>query len=242
MPYSKLLRKIVIESGYNSTEIIKKCEEKGKKIDKAYFSKLLNNKVPAPSEDLSRIIANICNFDERKLVLEGYFDKAPKEITECINNIKRLLTLSSLKIFDNKLNNEELNLIQDIMEQEPLSEFIISILDCDVNKENNIIKLSNKNEIEISVTEPTGIKIYDNSMFPLITENSQITLKIEKEYKNGDIVLLKTKDIKIPIARYILYDKDNIIITSLNKEFETLTYKIKDVEILGKVNKVINSI
>lgn len=242
MPYSKLLRKVVAESGYNSTEIIKKCEEKGRKIDKAYFSKLLNNKVPAPSEDLSRIIANICNYDERKLVLEGYFDKAPKEMIECINNIKRLITLSSLKIFDNKLNNEELNLIQDIMEQEPLSEFIIGILDCDVNRENNIIKLSNKNETEISITEPIGIKIYDNSMFPLITENSQITLKIEKEYKNGDIVLLKTKDIKVPIARYILYDKDNIIITSLNKEFETLTYKIKDVEILGKVNKVINSI
>ena len=237
MSYYKLLRNIVVESGLSSTEIIKECREKGRKIDKAYFSRLLNGKCPPPSEELSRLLANICNADERALVLEGYIDKAPKEIKECLEKLEKATLMTTLKVFNDKIN---INDLENIMNELPTSSFIIQILDTDLNNNSNIFELSN-NDTKITVTEPISLEIKDNSMSPLIPEHSRINLKIDK-YKNGDILAIKTKDFESFIVRYVLFSGSSIILISLNKEYKPMTYKIQDIEILGKVSQIINTI
>ena len=242
MSYSKLLKKLAVESGYTSTEIIEKCKENGVNIDKSYYSKILNGKHPAPSEDYSRIFAKVLGVDERLLVLEGYLDKAPKEVVECLNKIKELMINTSLKVYENEFANLDL---ENIVNELSTSNFIVEILDADINtKTNNLMKLSNKNEDDIDVTlsEVVSLPVTDNSMFPLIPEKSKITLKIEQNYQNGDVLAIKTKDFDKAIVRYVLFDNENVILTSLNKEYETLTYNLKDIEILGKVNQVITNI
>ena len=242
MSYSKLLKKLAVESGYTSTEIIEKCKENGVNIDKSYYSKILNGKLPAPSEDYSRIFAKVLGVDERLLVLEGYLDKAPKEVVECLNKIKELATGLSLKVYKNEFDNTDL---ENIVNELSTSKFIIELLNVDINtKMTDFIKLSNKNEDDIDVTlsEVVSLPVTDNSMFPLIPEKSKITLKIEQNYQNGDVLAIKTKDFDKAIVRYVLFDNENVILTSLNKEYETLTYNLKDIEILGKVNQVITNI
>lgn len=245
MPYHKLLRKIVADSGYSSKQIIDECNNRGKKIDKAYLSKLLNNKIPPPSEEVSRVIANVCNVDERLLVLEGYIDKAPKEVIEALNSIKYMTTISALNIFANEISNELLNKLEMELNEEPLANFIVDLID---NKSNNVKILNNGMELSmeknknatLSLREPLALPIKDNAMSPMIPENSKISLKVENEYKNGDILAIKIKKQEDFIVRYALFNKDTITLTSLNhKEFEPITYKLEDIIIMGKVERVI---
>ncbi len=245
MPYSRLLRNIVADSGYNAKQIIDECNKKGKKIDKAYISKLLNNKIPPPSEEVSRVIANVCNADERLLVLEGYIDKAPKEVKEIFNSIRYMTTISALNVFSNKVDKSVLEELEKEMNEEPISEFLVSFID---NKANNInikdsgmeLSVVNDDSLKLSLTEPMSLQVKDSSMSPMIPGGAKISLKIEDEYKNGDILAIKVKKQEDFIVRYALFNKDTITLTSLNpKDFEPLTYSVKDIIILGKVERVI---
>ena len=102
--YSKLLTRIIAESGFTSKQIVEKCNEMGNGIDTTRLSKLQNGKLPAPSPKVSRDIAKICNADERLLVIEGYLEKAPKEIIDIFMSIKFTTTMATLKVFTNKIN------------------------------------------------------------------------------------------------------------------------------------------
>lgn len=250
MPYSKLLKKVIAESGYTNKEIIEECNKRNRKIDKAYLSKLQNNKVPAPSEEISRTIANICNVDERLLVLEGYIDKAPKEIKEAFESIKLSFSFAILSMFEDefkKLDDKAIKQIEDEIYKTPLSDFIISLID---NKEYiiNMKKQSpqfvvDKDKITLNIAEPLALQVKDNGMYPVIQEGSKVILKFEEKYNNGDILVIKIKDKEDTyFVRYALFNNDEIILTAINKTFKTITEKKENVTILGKVVKVIMDI
>lgn len=242
--YSMLLNTIIAESGLTAKEIVEKCNELGNGIETTRLSKLQNAKLPAPSEKVSRDIAKVCNVDDRKLVIEGYLEKAPKEIIEAFKILKINSQITALRIFENNVNPEQLELIKKELEKQPLSDCVIQILD----SKDNTISLSTElfdvkeKDFTFRIEEPIALPIMDNSMFPLIPQNSKISLKLQEKYENGDILALKIKKQENVIARYVLFNGNNMILTSLNKDFETLTYNTKDVTILGKVSKVTNDI
>lgn len=242
--YSMLLNTIISESGLTAKEIVEKCNELGNGIETTRLSKLQNAKLPAPSEKVSRDIAKVCNVDDRKLVIEGYLEKAPKEIIEAFKILKINSEITALRIFENNVNPEQLELIKKELEKQPLSDCVIQILD----SKDNTISLSTElfdvkeKDFTFRIEEPIALPIMDNSMFPLIPQNSKISLKLQEKYENGDILALKIKKQENVIARYVLFNGNNMILTSLNKDFETLTYNTKDVTILGKVSKVTNDI
>ena len=131
------------------------------------------------------------------------------------------------------------------MNEEPISHFLVSFID---NKANNInvtdsgmeLSVVNDNSLKLSLTEPMSLQVKDNSMSPMIPGGAKISLKIEDEYKNADILAIKVKKQEDFIVRYALFNKDTITLTSLNpKDFEPLTYNVKDIIILGKVERVI---
>lgn len=242
--YSRLLAKIIAESGYTSKEIVEKCNELGNGIDTTRLSKLQSGKLPAPSEKVSRDIARVCNADERKLVIEGYLEKAPKEIIDTFIILKTNTILAGLQIFENIVTQEQFNLIKNELENEPLADYIVELLD----SKDDIVDISsdgfdiNSNDFKFRIEEPIALPINDNAMFPIIPKNSKISLKLQNEYANGDILALKVKQQENTLVRYVLFNDNNIILTPLNKEFEQLIYKIDDVQILGKVAKVITEI
>lgn len=248
MPYSKLLTKVIEESGYTATQIVEKCREKGKNIDKSYISKLQNNKIPPPSEEISRTIANICDIDERLLVIEGYIDKAPKEIKEAFISIKMASTVAALHYYKNKIDKQTLDEIENEMNKEPISDFIISLLD---NKNINIndngtenLKLykENNGEISLMLTEPIALRVTDNAMFPIVPENAKINLLLQDEYKNGDLLAIKIKDKEETFVRYVLFNDNEIILNTLNTGYEQIILKKEDIIIMGKVHQVITNI
>lgn len=247
MSYSNLLRKIIVESGFNSTDIIKACNERGRKIDKAYLSRLLNNKVAPPSEELSRMIADICSVDERKLVLEGYIEKAPKEIKEAFLSIKSMVFIACLSMAgNNKIDENILEQLKEKLEEEPLSEFILSLIDEKADKISfmpNGIEFSNSmDNFKYMLEEPLALMVDDNGMFPKIIEKSKVILKIQSEYNDWDILAVKIKGTEKIIVRFALKNKNQITLKPLNNTFETQCLKLSDLTILGKVTKTITDI
>ena len=246
MSYGKLLRKTIAESGFNSTDIIKACNARGRKIDKAYLSRLLNDKAMPPSEELSRMFAEICGVDERKLVLEGYIEKAPKEIKEAFLSIKFMASMMGLSVFENEMSEELLEQLQEKLKEEPLSDFIISLIDEKADKMDflkNGIELSNsQNGFKCMLEEPLALTVSDNGMFPKIMEKSKVNLKIQSKYDDWDILAVKIKRTEEIIVRFALINKDTITLKPLNNNFETQELNVNDLTILGKVTQTITNI
>lgn len=238
--YSKLLATTIAESKCTAKEIVKRCNEIGNGIDETRLSKLQSGKLSAPSAKVSRDIAKACGVDERKLVIEGYLEKAPLEIVEAFKILKENSILAGLKIFENAISKEQINAIKEIIANEPLSDCIVEILD---SKEDIIsvsaekVSIDNK-EFKFLLEEPTAIQVKDDAMFPIIPKKAKVILKFQEEYVDGDILALKTSSKEDIIIRYALFKNDEIVLTALNKEYEKLMYKKDNITIMGKVVKV----
>ena len=247
MPYHKLLNNLIASTNYTAQEIINKCAEKGIKMDKAYMSKLRNNKVPPPSEDVSRVISKVCDVDERFLVLEGYIDKAPKEIKEAFVSIKFMTTIATLNCLDNYVSEDILKAIEDELNKEPLSDFIISLIDNNAKNfsiTKDSFKISSEdNDVSFSLKEPISIPIKENAMFPTIPENAEIIINIQENYEDGDILALKIKGNDEVITRTVMFkDNNTLLLIPLNHGYKKETYTKEEIIILGKVVKVIKAI
>lgn len=247
--YSKLLTKIIAESGYTAKEVIEKCNEIGNGIDTTRLSKLQSGKLSAPSSRVSRDLARVCNADERLLVLEGYLEKAPQEIIDAFLSIKSSMVASALNIFKKNFSKDNQKYFNDVkkeLEKEPLAEFIVTLIDGGVENisitENGIDMQTMKNDVKVTLSQPTTLPVKDNAMFPIIPEGSKVYLEMQEKYNNGDILAVKTKDNENIIIREILYSKNCIILVPLKKEYEVLTYNKNDVTLIGKVTDVLTSI
>lgn len=250
MPYMKLLRRIISNTNYTNAEILRKCEELGQPINKTYFSNITNGRKPAPSEEKSRTLAKVLNIDERLLVIEGYIDKAPKEIKKSFQNILLMENLSATKCLE-LLDKNKLHTLQKYFENEPLSEMIIDILDNSQNcinfleKDFHIEKLGNGEEISINLNKPVGIEIQDNAMAPKIEKGDKVLFDIVENnynYKNTDILLVKTKQNPEIRVRNVIKINHTIQLQGYSQEYIEPPCNKEDLLILGKVTNVIKKI
>lgn len=101
------------------------------------------------------------------------------------------------------------------------------------------IKAENENLI-MNIGGELGIKVEDNSMYPLIKKNDEIKLLISDRYVNGDILLININD--NTVIRQAVFLGNDIELIPLNKKYETKTYRKEEVKILGKVQKIITEI
>lgn len=247
--YSKLLSKIIAESGYTAKEVVEKCNELGNGIDTTRLSKLQSGKLSAPSSKVSRDLARVCDVDERLLVLEGYIEKAPQEIIDAFMSLKASIVASALNIFKDNFfgsNTEEFKRVKEELEKEPLADFIISLIDDGVESisinENGIDLQATENDVKVTLSQPTTLPVKDNAMYPIIPKDSKVYLKIQEKYNDGDILAIKVKCIENAIVRKIVFNGNNVILIPLKKEFDTLIYSKEEVTFLGKVTEVLTSI
>lgn len=246
MPYNKLLKRIIANTDYTQQQVAEKCTDLGIPISRSYINKLEGNKSPAPKEEVSRAIAKVCNVDERLLVLEGYLDKAPKEIKDFFISLKKMASCLSTNLFTNTFDNTAMNCIEEQIENEPLSDFIISIIEymniCATPTENGL-ELKEKNDnIIFNLTKPYFLKCEDNAMYPVIKEDDEVMLDMKKQYENGDIVMVKIEPQNRRVIRQIMFLGRDIQLIPLNKKYHTEIYNRKDVVIIGKINKIITKI
>lgn len=246
MAYDKLLQKIIYNTSYTQDEISKKCAEIGTEISRSYIGRLQSGKSNAPTEEVSRAIAKVCNCDERLLVIEGYLDKAPKEIKDAFISLKYTAMLYGINMFENKIDKNTIYQIKQKFEEEPLADFVLELIDSG----NNIINMneigfeieSQNKQVVCSFANPISFKVTDNSMYPLIKENDEITIEIKDRYINGDTLAISIKEEKGIIIRQAVFLGRTIELVPLNKDYKTKSYNQEDLIILGKVKKIITEI
>lgn len=248
MPYYKLLKKLIKKNGYTQKQVIDKCKELGltKGLDKTYLCKLINNKLPPPSEEVSRTLAKVFNVDERLLVIEGYLDKAPKEIQEAFNALKLSTTLSSMIMFENKLTKAQLEEFKQECESQTTTEFIIELLDKNdyiINPKKYGFELQSKNDnCIINLKQPLGFKVSDNAMSPIINENDELILEIKSKYEDDDIIYFKYKNSGTPTARQVVMLGNDMKLIPFNNSYPSKLVHNNDIIIFGKVKKIIREI
>ena len=244
MQYARMLNKIIKEKNYKDADIIRLCEEMGVKIDKGSFSRYRSGK-SIPNEEKSRAIAKACGVDERKLVIEGYLEKAPKEILDTLKTVKLMQIMVTSKLF--KLQN--LIKPKDAVkytEEEPLGDTIIDIL---ANKQNYIDflnkgyifnKINSSFNYSVALSEPQGIEIKEDAMSPIIQKGDKVTLEIKNNFSGSDILLVEYN--KKIMARYVYKINNTIKLVPINKAYKEIMDNKDKIKILGKVNNIIRKI
>lgn len=245
MQYARMLNKILAEKGYKDADIIRMCKEIGVNIDKGSFSKYVNG-ISIPSEQKSRAIAKVCGVDERKLIIAGYLDKAPKEIIDTFKTIKIMEVAGTIKFLEIQ-DKIKLKDAERFVEEELLSEVLIDILDSKekyvdfLNKGFIYKKINSSFNYSVALKEPQGIEIKDDAMSPIIQKGDKVTIDTKQNtYATSDIILVEYKD-KL-YTRYIYKVNDTLILSPINKAYKEMLDNKDKIKVLGKINNVIRKI
>lgn len=78
--YTKLLQKLISESGLSLSRICKLLQEKGLKTEKSYLSKLQNGKISPASDMMNTALAEVLSADPVELMAAAYREKIPPEV------------------------------------------------------------------------------------------------------------------------------------------------------------------
>jgi SOS-response transcriptional repressor LexA/transcriptional regulator with XRE-family HTH domain len=92
--YKDLLEYYIRGSGLSHREISRRCKDRGTSVSQAYISQLAKGDVPPPSEEVSRVLAEVTGGDADKLLMAAYMEKAPDEVKDILKkseNIDQLL-------------------------------------------------------------------------------------------------------------------------------------------------------
>jgi hypothetical protein len=88
MTYAEYLKTKIKESGWSYSEIGRRCEREGVKIDKAYLSRICNDVLPPASEkvntSLVSVLEKVTNIEYQTLRILAYRRKIPKDVLESI--------------------------------------------------------------------------------------------------------------------------------------------------------------
>lgn len=255
MPYTKLLNRLIDDSGYSIKEIAERCTENGVKVTPAYISTLRNDtNNRTPSDNMSRALAKACNAkSEDILVVEAYVDNAPKEFAGLINLIRQTMVTSVIGSFANSFPKEQVEEIRKQFETMPVSDLIIALNESNqdsITKDIGAMNITQTGEssgysVTTQLKNAFGIEISDDSMFPTMPKGSKAVIEIKepKDYRDGDILAFAEKAKKeVILFRKIVFlneDKTQIAMIAINTDFETKTYNTNDIIVLGKVNQII---
>lgn len=210
MSYSDLLRSMIEESNLSFKELAEKCKLLGKTIDPSYISKLVNGKIPPPSDEVSTIISKACGKSEDKLVIEGYLDKAPKILIDFINKVRIYSKGNVLIDENNQANKTNLNIIDSTLKNQLLSEFILDFRGLDIHTSSN------------------GIPMNDDSMEPLIPKGSELIISKIDGLKQKIITGFKPKEDK---------ETMNILDEIMTDTVGFLSYKNGDIVAAWDINQ-----
>lgn len=216
MDYHGRVQRMFLESGYTLKEISQICEEKGLKITPSYLSKLKNGSQKPASDDVHKVLAEICNIDVNMLLFEAYYEKAP-------NWLKDIWDKLDLKIKNhliNEINAEDLKwknwLYDEVFRQEKyytLSKFL--------NEDINILKETTGNKEWEYIVE-------EDSMVPLFYPKDILVFDTQDKIKNGDLICVCTKNKEKHLGKCIL-EENRVILLAQNPKYPVKYIEHKDI-------------
>lgn len=105
-------------------------------------------------------------------------------------------------------------------------------------KEKIINTYKNANYEPTNTTSELSIKLLDDSMSPVYSKGDKIYFQKQKEYNNGDDIIIAIKNGILSVRRLYRYPK-GLILQALNPKYQTINVNIVSNEmILGKVKAI----
>lgn len=242
MSFGKLLKKTVKEKKLTYKEISKKCYAQGIEINEKYISQIANSQKPAPSEEKIRAIARALDTNEQLFILESYIDKAPKEILNIFNNIRDMCSLFALSKVKNIFSKQDYDKIETNLQEETLSEFLVEFLDpiqLDYKSNKNFVINSEGLDFSVNTDDVPIYTVSDDLMSPMLEKGDSITLSMKDKYVDGEILAVKIYGANEIIYRIVHFKGDYIELTNLKNNNGCKAFDRNDVQIIGKVVKLI---
>lgn len=241
MGYKELLSEMVEKSHMTLREIADMAREKGVSLDPSYISKLQTGKQQPASDEVSKVIAEVCGGDPDLLIWEGYMEKAPEVVRTYINKsvgqlkggIKAALKMQLPK---DELINTYLMQIDALSELEIVKE-IINTEDF-FETEDELVLVNKDDGGKSAMVLSEFIEMPDDSMVPLIPKGARISVKRQRDYNNGEVVVVKLSENKAVIRKIIFYE-DKVILIPENTKYDTNILNKDEIEIGGKITSVI---
>lgn len=251
MSYSEVLKEAIKESKLSHIQISEKCKSLGETIVPSYISKLVNGEMPPPSEKKTKVLAEALGIDSKKLTLEAYLDKAPSEIVDFLNYARfSMFSVFTMTYENNSIPADVYSGMKEAIMSLPLSDFMLEMhsLVQESNTEQDkgvlITKFNfEKDKYDINISESIGFPVKDDSMFPLLPKDSLVKLEIKEKYVDGDVLcFVNRSEPNNYLYRKCFFKDDLVLAHPLNSGYESLSLKINDITILGKVIRVIKDI
>jgi SOS-response transcriptional repressor LexA len=248
MSYAKLLNSLIEKSGMTAKEIAKQCTEQGQKITASYLSILRNaDSKRIPSDDISRALAKVLGVDENRLLLEAYLDNAPPLLKTALKNIYYIATQAAASMLGSEITESQHDNLRKIIDELPLSDIVIELAK---NKHLNFYDnfLITKEKVDnttynMQIQLDLEFDVLDNAMEPKLPKGSRVKIKMQNEYKSGDVVAFKEKDNeKIQYRKLDITKKGEQLLVAFHSDYNVLEYDANNMVILGRVHAVTNQL
>jgi len=250
MPYTQLLNRLIDKSGLTAKEIAERCKQQGQEITASYVSilrKEANERIP--SDDVSYVLEEVLSVPKNTLVLEAYLDSAPDVLKEFFRNMKAQAFELAFRAIDSAIpiDEAEREQIAAQLDQMPLAQVLLQLSQQkQPGFDQNFITRSEQTEdgqLTVSMGMNMDFPITDSSMQPILPEGSKVKLKLQEEYRSGEVVAIIPLGEKTMIFRKLYDIKDgNRMLMPLNPDFDVIEFDPATMLIFGRVEAVVTTL
>ncbi|AWC27968.1 LexA family transcriptional regulator [Bacillus cytotoxicus] len=228
MNYYDKLNQMIEKSNLTLKEIAEKCKIYGVSINPSYISKLKSGKQPPASDDVNAAIAKACGFENRveDFLFEAYLEKSPEYIRNLLLEITDLFSNTVQVILETQTPPQLLPLIRTQFNQMTRYDIIRQALDL-----NNAGTINN-----VNLQPSKSIKMPDDSMEPLLPKGAILHFEEVNEFKNGDIIVIKSNDSYV--VRKVVLIEDKAVLLAFKKEIRPIIINDINSHFLGKITSV----
>lgn len=180
-------------------------------------------------EDLSKALGHTKN----RQTLHKYETGSLNIPYDIFFEICRIFNVSTTALEEIPMNKKE----KELFDKKMIKEYINNMRqekNLTVNDE-KIINTYKNASYEPQNNSELSIKISDDSMIPYYQKGDKVYFKKQEEYKNGDDIIIATKNNILSVRRLYKYPK-GIILQAINSKYQTINVNIVSNEmIIGKV-------
>jgi transcriptional regulator with XRE-family HTH domain len=245
MTYSEMLDSIIKDSKLSLRQLASKCGDLGLNITPSYISQLKNNKLPAPSPEVSITIARACSSKlHAALVFLGYMEKAPDIIKDYMRTSTKLYKLMLENLCDGQTNVPLTSEARAFINKLD----VISAFELTTNYLNEgKFELTNELAEEMILISGGAIKtnddlittfLNDTSMSPSIPMHSLLFIMPIKSslIKEKDIIGIYPRGRKTVTLRRVFFLKDQVLLIPEDTSHDIIsTISLENIDYLGKV-------
>lgn len=184
-------------------------------------------------EDLSKAI----NHKKNRQTLHKYETGLLNIPYELFFEICRIFNIDTSTLMIDDISEEE----KQILENKFVKEYVSSIRNdktLTLKNEKIINTYKNANYEALTGKSELSIKVLDDSMAPFYLKNDHVYFEKQEDYKNGDDIIIATKNNILSVRKLYKYPK-GIILQAMNPKFPSLNVNVISPDmILGKVTAI----